>query len=36
MKRLDHVPITMAGHYRMPMLKRLGRWLRCLAMRWLP
>lgn len=30
------VPYTLAGHYRMPLRKRFGRWLRDLAMRWLP
>lgn len=29
-------PITLAGAYRMPLRRRLGRWLRDLAMRWLP
>lgn len=36
MKRLTHVPYTLAGHYRLSLWQRLGRWLRCCAMRYLP
>lgn len=36
MRRLDHVPITLAGHYRLSLWQRFGRWLRSLAMRHLP
>lgn len=33
---MSRPPITLVGAYRMPWRRRFGRWLRELAMRWLP
>lgn len=36
MKRLHFVPITIVSHHKLGMWARFGRWLRSLAMRYLP